>query len=156
MSDQNPFIQEMAYEKFKLFWMLRHGHSLSEFALRLLEVNEERTLEQWEADEGFSGEVWPCFEEFLQTEYLDGSLMALLMNQEEFRQYQADLMDVPVPPAKRKLYTVSITETLQKNIEIEASSPSVAEELVRKGWMGNDYVFDADNFVDVAFNAVEE
>ena len=81
MSDQNPFIQEMAYEKFKLFWMLRHGHSLSEFALRLLEVNEERTLEQWEADEGFSGEIWPCFEEFLQTEYLDGSLMALLMNQ---------------------------------------------------------------------------
>lgn len=156
MSDQNPFIQEMAYEKFKLFWMLRHGHSLSEFALRLLEVNEERTLEQWEADEGFSGEVWPCFEEFLQTEYLDGSLMALLMNQEEFRQYQADLMDVPVPPAKRELYTVSITETLQKNIEIEASSPSEAEELVRKGWMGNDYVFDADNFVDVAFNAVEE
>lgn len=156
MSDQNPFIQEMAYEKFKLFWMLRHGHSLSEFALRLLEVNEERTLEQWEADEGFSGEIWPCFEEFLQTEYLDGSLMALLMNQEEFRQYQADLKDMPVPPAKRKLYTVSITETLQRNIEIEASSPSEAEELVRKGWMGNDYVLDADNFVDVAFNTVEE
>ena len=41
MSCQKPFIQEMAYKRFKLFWMLRHGHSLNEFAKRLLEVRDE-------------------------------------------------------------------------------------------------------------------
>src|SRR5699024_7548234 len=52
-----------------------------------------------------------------------------------------------------KTYEVTITETLQKTVEIEAASREQAEELVEQKWNASEYVLDAEAFVGVDFDA---
>ena len=52
-----------------------------------------------------------------------------------------------------KTYEVTITETLQKTVEIEAASREQAEELVEQRWNDSEYILDAEAFVGVDFNA---
>lgn len=62
------------YEKFKLQWMLDHGHTLESLVSSLaasLEDSEEplvETYNTWEREVGFGGEIYPCFEEWLDNE----------------------------------------------------------------------------------------
>lgn len=74
------------YELFKLHWMLTHAFTIGDFlrdiiiykdinlADEIAETNStmvhlysvaDNALADWEADAGFSGEIWPSFEEFL-------------------------------------------------------------------------------------------
>lgn len=46
-----------------------------------------------------------------------------------------------------KTYEVTITETLQKTVEVEANSHQEAERLVEKNWNDSEYILDADSFV---------
>lgn len=46
-----------------------------------------------------------------------------------------------------KTYEVTITETLQKTVEMEANSREEAERLVEKNWNNSEYILDADSFV---------
>ena len=52
-----------------------------------------------------------------------------------------------------KTYEVTITETLEKTIEVEASCHAEAEDLVRSGWKNGDYILDADAFTGVVFKS---
>ena len=52
-----------------------------------------------------------------------------------------------------KTYEVTITETLQKTVEIEAASREQAEELVERKWNDSEYILDAEAFVGVDFDA---
>lgn len=52
-----------------------------------------------------------------------------------------------------KTYQVTITETLQKTVEIEANSKAEAESLVEARWNDSEYILDADSFVEVDFSA---
>lgn len=52
-----------------------------------------------------------------------------------------------------KTYEVTITETLQKTVEIEAASREQAEELVEQKWNDSEYILDAEAFVGVNFDA---
>lgn len=52
-----------------------------------------------------------------------------------------------------KTHKVTITETLQKVVEIEAPSRQEAEFLAERNWKNSDYILDADNFVGVTFRA---
>ena len=52
-----------------------------------------------------------------------------------------------------KTYEVTITETLQKTVEVEAASREQAEELVEQKWNDSEYILDADSFVGVDFSA---
>ena len=52
-----------------------------------------------------------------------------------------------------KTYKVTITETLQMEIEVEAPSRQEAERLVEKRWNDSDYILDADHFKGVTFKA---
>lgn len=52
-----------------------------------------------------------------------------------------------------KTYEVTITETLQKTVEVEANSHQEAERLVEKNWNDSEYILDADSFVGVDFSA---
>ena len=69
--------QQELYEKFRLQWMLDHGHTLSELVDELQKLCEEEDpemslqsiFEEWEFGYGFGSEIWPCFEEFLDCEY---------------------------------------------------------------------------------------
>ncbi len=54
-----------------------------------------------------------------------------------------------------KTYKVTITETLQMDVEVEAESPEEAEKMVSDGWCRSDYVLDADYFDGVQFEAEE-
>ena len=52
-----------------------------------------------------------------------------------------------------KTYEVTITETLQKTVEVEANSREEAERLVEQRWNDSEYILDADSFVGVDLSA---
>lgn len=65
-----------AYERFKLQWMLDHGFTLRDLVEELEKSRAEapelpltEIFADWEFDSGFSSQIWPCFEEFLDCEY---------------------------------------------------------------------------------------
>ena len=51
-----------------------------------------------------------------------------------------------------KEFEVTITETLEKKITVEALSKGEAEQAVRDMWNDEDIILDADDFIDVSFN----
>ena len=51
-----------------------------------------------------------------------------------------------------KEFDVTITETLEKKITVEALSKDEAEQAVRDMWNDEDIILDADDFIDVSFN----
>lgn len=51
-----------------------------------------------------------------------------------------------------KEFEVTITETLEKKITVEAMSKDEAEQAVRDMWNDADIILDADDFIDVSFN----
>ena len=52
-----------------------------------------------------------------------------------------------------KEYKVTITETLKMDVFVEAESQFEAEQKVSDGWHESEYILDAENFVDVDFDA---
>ena len=52
-----------------------------------------------------------------------------------------------------KEFEVTITETLQMKVTVEARNQSEAEGMVEEGWIGNEYLLDADHFKGAKFEA---
>lgn len=52
-----------------------------------------------------------------------------------------------------KEFEVTITETLQKTVNIEAETKEEAKQLVEDMWKDGDIILDADNFADVEYAA---
>lgn len=52
-----------------------------------------------------------------------------------------------------KEFEVTITETLQKTVNIEAETKEEAAQLVKEMWDNGDIILDADNFADVEYAA---
>ncbi len=52
-----------------------------------------------------------------------------------------------------KIYDVTITETLQRTVPIEAGSLAQAEEIAEAGWDDGKYVLGAEHFVGADFKA---
>ena len=50
-----------------------------------------------------------------------------------------------------KEFDVTITETLEKNVKVEAESRQEAEDAVKKAYYNSEYVLDAENFTGVQF-----
>ena len=50
-------------------------------------------------------------------------------------------------------FEVTITETLQMKVTVEARNQSEAEGMVEEGWIGNEYLLDADHFKGAKFEA---
>lgn len=94
-------IRKVAYEKFRLQWMLDHGYTLSDLIrqiqLCLDEQDEDESInldvlfEEWEHSFGFNGSIWPCFDEFLESEYLSFDYMRSLLSGAEFEEYTKEL-----------------------------------------------------------------
>lgn len=55
-----------------------------------------------------------------------------------------------------KTYKVTITETLQMEVEVEADSQFEAEQLVEDKWNDTEYILDADHFKGVDFHAEQK
>lgn len=104
--NQEYVIRRIAYERFKLLWMIQHGYSLEALARRLqsqleaensidpitdpLDISVEGLFHEWEHEVGFDGMIWPCYEEFIANEYLDASQMSLLFDGDEITAYVSD------------------------------------------------------------------
>ena len=54
-----------------------------------------------------------------------------------------------------KTYNVTITETLQMTVPIEAESLAEAEQIAKENWNNSQYILDADHFVGADFKAKE-
>ena len=52
-----------------------------------------------------------------------------------------------------KTYKVTITETLEQEVEVQAASREEAERLVEMQWRNEDHILDSDNFMGVTFKA---
>ena len=55
-----------------------------------------------------------------------------------------------------KSYEVTITETLQMTVEVEAATREQAQELVERKWNDSEYILDAETFKGVDFSAREK
>ena len=51
-------------------------------------------------------------------------------------------------------FDVTVTETLEQIVRVEAHSPEEAEKLVARDWQRQEFVLDAENFTCVEFVAV--
>lgn len=52
-----------------------------------------------------------------------------------------------------KTYEVTITETLEMTVEVEAKNRLEAEQIISDRWKNGDYILDAETFQGVAFRA---
>lgn len=52
-----------------------------------------------------------------------------------------------------KKYQVTITETLEKSVEVEAETQEQAQQIVSRAWKDGEYILDADSFTGVDFEA---
>lgn len=69
--------EQYEYERFKLYWMLAHKYTLKDLIEQLqVMIDEdvdssdtpttlESLFEDWEFGVGFNGEIWPCFNEYM-------------------------------------------------------------------------------------------
>ena len=55
-----------------------------------------------------------------------------------------------------KEYDVTITETLEKTVTVEAASKAEAEDMVRQQYYNSEYILDSENFTGVDFKLVDE
>lgn len=53
-----------------------------------------------------------------------------------------------------KRFDITITETLQMTLEVEAMDKMQAEQIAANAWRNCEYVLTADNFAGVEFTAV--
>lgn len=89
---ENSKLRKGAYEKYQLDFMLKRGISLTEFVEELLKGESRGSAKEY-FDEfacnsnGFQGELWVCYDEFLENEYLDVDYMEYLLSEKEFEQY---------------------------------------------------------------------
>lgn len=74
---------EKEYQIYRLNWMLEHGFSINDLIGEMqahLEnrdenidiVNIKQLFAEWEQDSGFSGQIWACYDEFVDNELNEG------------------------------------------------------------------------------------
>lgn len=89
-------IKEKAYQKYQLDWMGSHGKSLENLVDGMQDWWKENEAQESYSPKvafedfemtGFSGEIWACFDEFLETEYQDMEYMSGLLNPDEYAEY---------------------------------------------------------------------
>lgn len=91
-------ISKKAYEKYQMNWMMSHGYSLYDVFDIIKEAIDENNrydtdddvfsyIRNYFDDQGFGGELFVCFEEFMNNEYKDIEFIYDLLSKEEFFEY---------------------------------------------------------------------
>lgn len=87
-------IATIAYEKYKKAWAKERNYSPeflakihAEYEEVVRELQEPVCFEEYIDENGFAGECYVCFDEFLETEYQDMEYMKKLLSEEEFQMY---------------------------------------------------------------------
>lgn len=128
-------IKQIAFERYKLWWMICHGFTLGDFTDALehqmeaendiepitdpLDISFRGLMEKWEHDICFGGSVWPCFEEFCTHEYRDAKIMYMLLSMTERKRYEKDILssvayEVQTFADNDEILTVNTFDTLSK------------------------------------------
>jgi len=65
-------MMEKKYEQYKLEWMVDHNHTIAEMFNGISEIMNENpgisfdeARDIWEEEIGFNGEIWACFDEWM-------------------------------------------------------------------------------------------
>ena len=76
---------ENLYNKYQLNWMIDHGYSISDMIIALSNTAKEMegshphslshslkyVFNEWALEDGFNGEIWVCYEEWLDNELFE-------------------------------------------------------------------------------------
>lgn len=82
---KTDLLRKKLYKRFQFFWLAEHNHTVPELVKSVMDYADdaygdffghpyEELVEEWEKECGFSGEVYPCYSEFITSEYLDKNL----------------------------------------------------------------------------------
>lgn len=56
----------------------------------------------------------------------------------------------------KKIYTIEITETLQKQVSIQANSYEEADRKVKEKYQNNEIVLDSNDYIDTCYQCIKE
>lgn len=95
-------IKEKAYQLYKLDWLASHNYTLDDVLKKVwtiinhIDFNIEVETDLMDAFEevGFNGEIYACFDEFIDSEYQDRQYMECLLGGTESDDYKAYIKDV--------------------------------------------------------------
>lgn len=79
---KTDLLRKKLYKRFQFFWLAEHNHTVPELVRSVMDYADdaygdffghpyEELVEEWEKECGFSGEIYPCYSEFITSEYLD-------------------------------------------------------------------------------------
>lgn len=87
-------ITQVAYEKYRLRWMMDHDYTLVDLMEELNKMQEEwpdatvsQLFDDWEFGYGFGSEIWVSYDEFMETEFLNPYYMYSILTCSEFDAY---------------------------------------------------------------------
>lgn len=91
-------ITQVAYEKYRLRWMIDHGYTLVDLIKEMDKMQEgwpdaamSQMFDEWEFCYGFGSEIWVCYDEFMENEFLNSYYMSQILTTSEFQAYIAYL-----------------------------------------------------------------
>lgn len=145
-------VRRAAYEKFKLWWCMRHGVSMAAIFSVAAEFNANdagdltaENIDDFLSEVGFGGgSLYPCFGEFLAYEYKDVGLMHTILDSDEFDAYLA---------AEEKEYDYSIRGQM-----IEVDTPLgiiVARDMIDPEYPGISLFLVSENGEEIAGGVME-
>lgn len=56
----------------------------------------------------------------------------------------------------KKIYSIEITETLQKQVSIQENSYEEAERKVKEKYQNNEIVLDSNDYIDTCYQCIKE
>ena len=99
------YISKVAYERYRKVWFCDHitvsrlnctKDAYREYVKECEEWNSiPDSFAEYIEDNGFyGGELWACYDEFLDAEYMDSSFMRSILNKSEWKAYEIDVKDM--------------------------------------------------------------
>lgn len=96
-SERTEFRQK-AYAKFQMWWMFNHGITLNEISEVAADWHQKHkkesgykgSFEDFLFEKGFHDLIYPCFSEFMETEYTDREFMKYLLDPQDHKTYESD------------------------------------------------------------------
>ena len=99
ISEEN--LKELAYELYKMHWTREHiskerqlAEYRSYYLTKLEDYDDNYTLEDYLFDNGYNGELYVCFDEFIDAEYEDADYMSYLLGNSVFWKAYKEYMGV--------------------------------------------------------------
>lgn len=97
ISERDAF-RKKAYAKFQMWWMFTHNITLNELSSAAEDWRKKREqnsdykgdLGDFLFEKGFHDLIYPCFSEFLETEYTDQEFMKYLLDPPDHKTYEED------------------------------------------------------------------